>query len=280
MVAVPAGTFTMGTAEITPGVLEECVAQIGGEPDPARNWCRTYLGREQAVYRLLSVEAFALDKTEVTNADFAAWLSTQNTKITEESDFRLVVDYSGRELLWLSFADGIEVRDGRFSVRPGFDRMPAAGVSWFGAEGYCQARGKRLPSEIEWEYAARGPSSNRWVQGNRRPECGDSVFGRMASKEGQKASCEGASAPLAVGTTERDVSWCGARDMGGNVSEWVATALSEDGVERWIYKGGAFSDSWLYTRPATRNLQPARRGAKTLGFRCARDGHQAHGGGR
>jgi formylglycine-generating enzyme required for sulfatase activity len=122
------------------------------------------------------LKAFWLDKTEVTQGDFV----------------RLGGKKTGA------------------NASPGADR-PVENIDWFEARDFCQLRGARLPSEAEWEYAARGPDSRVYPWGN--------TF--VAENGVYFFNSYGQTAP--VGSRPGGASWVGALDMSGNVWEWVSS---------------------------------------------------------
>ena len=196
------------------------------------------LFRESGPQHQLCFEApFWIDRTEVTQADFA----------------RL---------------GGVQAEQSRFS---GADR-PVENITWFEARDFCALRGARLPTEAEWEYAARGPDSlafpwgNAWKRDN-------------AVWDGNSG---GQTAP--VGSRPAGRSWVGAEDMSGNVYEWTSslykpypyaagdgreadTGSSRD-VER-VVRGGAWLELTDFLRAANRFVSNPVDGAGSLGFRCA-----------
>lgn len=146
-------------------------------------------------------------------------------------------------------------------------RRPASGVDWFEAQEHCEARGGRLPTEPEWEWAARGPNSWEYPWGNTFDS--NQIFYDANSSSG----------PGDVGT-RGGASWVGAVDMSGNVWEWSLSIArpypynptdgreSLDLVENRALRGGAFSQDAYGNRASVRTaLNPGGRDGQN-GFRC------------
>jgi len=100
--------------------------------------------------------------------------------------------------------------------------QPVVGVSWEDAAAYCRWAEGRLPTEAEWEYAARGPEGRKYPWGNQEPTAELAVFGQDWRT--------GRAAP--VGSKPAGASWCGALDLAGNVWEWC-----EDWYDEEFYRG-------------------------------------------
>ena len=254
---------------------------------------RDVLDREQPA-REVKLSPFYLDVNEVTKADFLAWALDRTLVLEfyedapsgEPHQLRLVKDRRSGQVL-LDFDRGWNWADpqgaDRLSLRPEIANEPAVGVSWDAASEYCTHAGKRLPTDAEWEFAARGKTSRRYPWGDAPPTCDGALFGRL-----DELPCAG----MPRGTTDvkgspQDWTPEGVHDLFGNASEWtqdayvapylpdcgacrdpVVVSPSPEAVDERVTRGA----SWmLYIFGQTSARARWRRDSVTmgLGFRCA-----------
>jgi formylglycine-generating enzyme required for sulfatase activity len=151
----------------------------------------------------------------------------------------------------------------------GEDDLPRESVSWFEASNYCRDNGKRLPTESEWEYAARGPSGLEYPWGD------DFVLENSTHWENSNNQT------TPVGSRPAGASWVGALDMGGNVWEWTSTIYASypydpnDGREdelnsnaSRVMRGGSWSFGFIATYDRA-GIEPDMQEGY-IGFRCVR----------
>jgi serine/threonine protein kinase len=283
MVRLEGGSFHMGTEESVLATL--CAAHTGGCPPNASL---------ETPPRPRTVRPFAIDIHEVTTEAFAAFLNDIGglTHVTDDADdhyprFVRYLSQAGDDPLLLDLyppQSGLELVDrSTLKVRPEFAKLPITLVTWLGAYLFCKNAGKRLPTEPEWELAARGQAERLYPWGNEPPECGpvhvpSDGWLDVAAPSG----CDNArSIPFPVMTAAEDVTPEGVFDLGGNVVEWVDAELvagDQDVLHSRqpradsaaIVRGGAFNASFM-TRSAGKNHRMAFNVADNLGFRCARD---------
>jgi formylglycine-generating enzyme required for sulfatase activity len=279
MVLVPGGTFSMGLddSEI-PSVYRACVDELGLRHTERMPELCTKLLAIEADYtrggREVYVSPFWIDRYEVTSGAY-----------------RRCVEAGACDLTPLVAGDTRFIRDD----------LPVVNVTWFDASAYCAFQGGRLPTEAEWEKAARGDDGRRYPWGNAdgddranvgriMPEATRSsiqVITTYTQLPTTLSDADGFAGPAPPGSFRWGRSPYGAYDLAGNVAEWVADWYTEKGYEGqstidptgasvgkngWrVIRGGSFIDPKFYSRTYHRRWQPQSVGTISVGFRCARD---------
>ena len=218
-------------------------------PDDGLKWWPVLLQDDQPARRI-RINPFYLDTREVTVGEYAEFVRARKHRPP------------------YNWAKGLPPT--------GKEKAPVTGVSWEDASAYCAWKGKRLPTEAEWERAARGVAEGaRYPWGDREPTKTDARFN----------SVEG---PAPVG--QYPPNYFGLYDMAGNVWEWCADWYEKDfyarsplenpsgpatGMYR-VLRGGSWADEPKYLTCAYRSwARPSERGPN-IGFRCAAS-FAAHG---
>ena len=244
MVLVPAGEFTMG------GDPNETLARCQDE----RNDCN----RDETIGPIHQVflDAFYMDKHEVTNALYNDCVNEGICQQPIKTSSHTHSDYF---------------------ENPEYGDYPVIYVDWNMANTFCEWRDARLPTEAEWEKAARGTDGRTFPWGEGKPGCDYANLAQIC-KDGDTSR---------VGDFVRDVSPYGAYDMAGNIQEWVADWYSEYyyeispkenpfgpevGQER-VVRGGGWIESKVHPLAGLtywRGGDQVQDIDKTLGFRCAK----------
>jgi formylglycine-generating enzyme required for sulfatase activity len=254
IVYVPGGTSQMGSDENDSGAESDEIPQ-----------------------HTVTLDGFWIDRTEVTNAQYRQCVEAGACHPPE---------FSGERFAVLT-------RDSYYDD-PAYDDYPVVHVDWYQAEAYCSWAGARLPTEAEWEYAARGEQGSIYPWGDDPPD--DTLLNYDDS----------VGLPTEVGSYPDGASWCGALDMAGNVWEWVADwygdypseahedRIPEEGLEElmaeWygdypsgaqtnptgpatgqfkVLRGGTYGAAWLFVRVAYRFHVMPQDHSSDSGFRCA-----------
>jgi formylglycine-generating enzyme required for sulfatase activity len=190
------------------------------------------------------------------------WLD--RTEVTVES-FRAFVD-SGRSPPWPARKD-----EACTWGSPDADKLPITCIDWHQAEAYCLWAGKRLPTALEWGWAAQGRDERRrYPWGDQAPSCELAIVD--VDRDDAVAGC-GRNGPWPVGSRPTDGARDGALDMFGNVGEWTSSGFNEEQRSSRLTKGvtwrGAPSKRLSVEEDGFYMTRSGRSDA--LGVRCAKD---------
>jgi serine/threonine-protein kinase len=184
--------------------------------------------------REVFLDTFYIDKTPVTNAEY----------------FRFVRETKYRTPRY--------AEDERLNQPD----QPVVGISYGDAQQYARWAGKELPTEHQWEKAARGTDGRPYPWGNDPPGASDACFD-LDPETG---------APIAVGATLRNISPFGVHDMCGNVWEWTSSPYTS-GSEFRIVRGGCYNDPAPYLALDFRLEAHPKDKCEAIGFRCVKNIH-------
>ncbi len=223
-----------------------------------------------------SLPTFFIDKYEVTLGEYRKFLEAwkkDKTVVQEHPKARKNKEHmpTDWDLIW---SEGVQKARPYRGVRI-FENTPVFGVDYFDAWAYAKWAGKRLPTEMEWEKAARGPKGNLFPWGNDFEAQRANTGGDLAGGPDNPASgrTDGFSLWAPVGSVRGDRSHYGAMDMAGNVSEWTDSfdAMADFPSEQVpVVRGGSWTTPDV--RLTLRDLHnPELQRNRQIGFRCASD---------
>lgn len=256
MLLIPAGTFSMGgTKEELEGfAYKEYLNYVAERP-----------------LHTVSVGAFYMDQHEITQEQYGRFLA-----YIEESGDRSM-DHPDQP-------DNLAHRQQYVNESLTAPTQPAVGINWYDAYAYCNWAGKRLPTEAEWEYAARGPGYRVYPWGDEAPDA-DGIW-RANYRPPQTSNIDGHQYTAPVGSYPDGVSPFGIMDMAGNAEEWVSDWLdvkyyqktegAQDpkgplGGTNKVIKGGSYGSDGYHIRIATRLYGAPHPKSEMIGIRCAQD---------
>lgn len=217
---------------------------------------------EEPVHQV-KLSSYWIDKYEVTSYNFAKFLNQNKSKA------HLFIE--------ITPSVTIKLEDNDYKARKGLENYPVNRVSWFGADAYCKAKEKRLPTEAEWEKAARGTDQRIFPWGNEFPDNSRVTFRRKFIEKGFQVM-------EPVDGMKNGVSPYGIHQMAGNVWEWVSDWFDsaayhdenrvdpkgpESGISK-VLRGGNWYYKAYYMRTTYRFNEKPGTFKVWQGFRCAR----------
>jgi formylglycine-generating enzyme required for sulfatase activity len=268
---VDGGTFEMGTtlAEVRTAV-DACVADDGN--------CQVSDGEDSFPPHSVTLDPFRIEQNEVTYRQYLAFLNSRGPRshLNGCDGFACLATQNETD------ASNVTFDSANYRVPPVLDNFPVAAVTWYGARSYCLAIGRRLPTEAEWERAARGNDGRVYPWGN--------TLDATLAKTSRPIVEENLRGAVQVGLYPLGRSPYNALDMAGNVEEWVndwyspnyynqpeATALNTQGPPtgtQKVLRGGSWAYMPFYARTVhRRSLEPDQQSI-TAGFRCAADAEE------
>jgi formylglycine-generating enzyme required for sulfatase activity len=240
-ILIPAGSFQMGC----------------DSSNPAENGCNNWWQTDELPLHTVTLSAYSIDKYEVTNARYKACVDAGGCTAPGSVNSWTRRPYYGTS----TYAD-----------------YPVLNVTWHQASAFCAWAGKRLPTEAEWEKAARGSSDTRkYPWGNSAPDCTmlnyyNDYYGYCVSDTSRVGSYPSGASPYGV------------MDMAGNVWEWVndwysgsyysvSPGVNPQGpaTESWrVLRGGSWCDDVVNVGSGFRCNEDPDDGGSDIGFRCVR----------
>ncbi len=243
MVKIPAGPFLLGSKRV--------------DGAPYGKW--TQFDDTEIPQQRVWLDAYEIDREEVNLGEYLSYLHRK----------KLLPSNELQKLIW-------HVITVHFISDEILTRWPALYVTWSEAHDLCATKGARLPTEAEWEKAARGPEGNLYPWGDAAPSSTLAMFGQHHVHEIPILS--------AVDSHAEGRSLYGLHHMAGNVAEWVQDWFGFDyyaympernpqGPTTGRYKGirgGSWKSKRVMLRTATRGGSAPDQRSATIGFRCAR----------
>jgi formylglycine-generating enzyme required for sulfatase activity len=255
--------FQMGTtfAEIAQAV-NQCTIEEQGD-------CTVDMGQDSMPVHSVKLAPFQMQRSEVTASQYTAFLNMLGPgshlngcegnpcALTRVEDENSLIGYDGKVYDDLG------------------GNLPIFKVTWYGAKAFCEASGNRLPTEAEWEYAARGTDGRIYPWGN--------VWDPLSARTSIPATTE--VGPLVINSYPSGLSPFGLFDMAGNVAEWVndwydpafyssadATVANPTGPVAGtdkVIRGGSWDAKPFFARSVHRQSLPLEQSGSWVGFRCA-----------
>ncbi len=267
-VSIPGGTITMGTTPVEVTEAVNACTRDGGA-------CEASYAFDSYPAHQVSVDSIFMEITEVTFDQYVAFLNVRgpDTHINGCAGFPCIQTQN-------ESVDAPIVYDGtNYSIGAGLRPHPVYGVTYYGALEYCEAIGRRLPTEAEWERAARADDGRIYPWGN--------SWDNALAKTNRPVDTPPGSFP--VGSYPSGASHYGVYDMAGNVAEWVSDWYGERHYEdranqsvidnptgpiagqMKVLRGGSWNSVPFFSRTVHRQAEDPKSYQRWVGFRCVED---------
>lgn len=272
LIPIEGGTFQMGTdaAEVVRAV-NECLAGYGGEAGR----CQVEFGEDSAPPHSVTVSPFQIEVTEVSYEQYLAFINA----LGPGSHRNGCGGFPCMQTRTDSETSNITFDSANYSVLPGILNHPMTNVTWYGAKAYCEAIGRRLPTEAEWERAARGDTGFIYPWGNE--------WDATRANSSRPADPTAERGKFPVNSFLTGASTYGVLNMAGNVAEWVSDWYDA----RWysnpasggtdpvgpaagtvkVARGGSWDTVPFFLRTVHRLDRDPLAPTADIGFRCAAD---------
>jgi len=247
IVCVPPGEFLMGSTDVqVTQIVEHCVSA-----GLAQNVCEGGFSSEGPQHTVF-LDAYWMDKYEVSNGQYQKCVAAGGCTQPWDTSSDTRPSYFGNEQ---------------------YANYPVIQVDWNQASAYCKWAGRQLPTEAQWEKAARGTDGRTYPWG-------EGIDCQKANYMGKPGGCTGDTTE--VGNYPQGASLYGAMDLAGNVMEWVNDWYGEEyysqsptqnpsgpsSGEYRVLRGGSLRDGQSYTRSAARTRDLPGKRLQEIGFRC------------
>ncbi|MBC8098983.1 MAG: SUMF1/EgtB/PvdO family nonheme iron enzyme [Armatimonadetes bacterium] len=284
LVFVQGGTFRMGTTQTEVAEAVRRCTDEGGQ-------CQSADADDAIPQHEVTLTDFQMEANEVTFEQYVTFLNylktigqdhTTGCKIGGLANLCAFVQSAPEDI------SNITYDTNQYEVVPSFyNEYPVVNVTWFGADTYCRTIGRRLPTEAEWEFAARGTDENNIHPWGRDWNVDFAHTSQTVTADGTPVNSS-----VAVTTFPDDRSTFGVLNMAGNVSEWVAdwysggmyatyassgVVVNPTGPERGsnrVVRGGNWAFNPFFARVVQRLDRVPGEDFPTIGFRCAADVQQ------
>lgn len=284
MVLIPAGSFQMGsTKDEVDRAIQTCLKEYKKDQQTCEGWYKGELPQHR-----VQLDAFYLDKYEVTNRLFHQFVQQTSYRTTAEQNGSAWAFVEGKGWEEVKGANWQKPEGSASVFQTSRGEHPVVAVTWDDAVAFCRWAGKRLPTEAEWEYAARAGTTTQywWGQGNPGTRLVENVADESAKhllSVIMSGYNDGAVRTAPLGSYETNP-W-GLYDISGNVREWVADWYDENyyknspahnpkgpgSGELRLLRGGSWGNEPVAVRSACRDGDTPTSRRDGIGFRCAQD---------